>query len=208
MLTVTPEQLLLFSAAMLLLVASPGPFVAALAARSAALGARSGAAMALGASLSEGMWIGAALLGLGAIAATHAWVLQILKYVGAAWLIWIGLRLLFGRHSLVKPGSAPERREPAWRGFLTGTLLNLGNPKAALFYVAVFPGFFDMTALTFWDGLLIMAIAFPIGVGNDLAYVWAASRAGRFLSNRAAVKRVDQASGGVLAGAGVAIAAT
>lgn len=205
--TVGLDQLALFAAAMLVLVASPGPFVAALAARSAALGPRSGAAMAVGAALSENLWIVTALLGLGAIAATHGWLLVILKYVGAAWLIWIGVRLLTGRHSMIKPGAAP-RREPLWRAFTTGALLNLGNPKAALFYMTIFPGFFDMTVLTFWDGLVIAALALPIGLGNDLAYVWAASRAGRYLADRKAVKRVDQVSGGVLAGAGVAIAAT
>lgn len=205
--TVEIHQLALFAAAMFMLVASPGPFVAALAARSAALGPRSGAAMAVGAALSENLWIVTALLGLGAIAATHAWLLVILKYVGAAWLIWIGLRLLFGRHSMIRI-SGDVRQEPLWRAFVTGALLNLGNPKAALFYMTIFPGFFDMAALTFWDGAVIALLALPIGLGNDLGYVWAASRAGRYLADRQAVRRVDQISGGVLAGAGTAIAAS
>ena len=84
----------------------------------------------------------------------------------------------------------------------------MGNPKAALFYMTIFPGFFDMTVLTFWDGLVIAALALPIGLGNDLAYVWGAARAKRYLADRAAVRRVDQVSGGVLTGAGAAIAAT
>ena len=205
--TVSPMELVLFAAAMFVLVASPGPYVAALAARSAALGQRSGVAMALGGSLTESVWIAAALLGLGAIAAAHGWALEILKFVGAAWLIWIGITLLTARQSLIKPGQAPGR-EPLWRAFASGALLNLGNPKAALFYMAVFPGFFDMAALTWIDGLIILAVAFPIGLGNDLAYVWASARAGRFLANRTAARRVDQVSGGALAGAGIAIAAT
>ena len=205
--TVTLEQLALFSLAMFVLVASPGPFVAALAARSAALGPRSGVAMAVGAALSENLWIVTALLGLGAVAATHGWLLVILKYAGAAWLMWIGLNLLFGKHSMIAPGAAPKR-EPLSRALLSGALLNLGNPKAALFYMTIFPGFFDMTVLTFWDGLVIALLALPIGLGNDLAYVWAAARAGRYLADRKAVRRVDQVSGGVLAGAGATIAAT
>lgn len=206
--TVTLLELSLFALAMLVLVASPGPFVAALAARSAALGARSGAAMALGASLSEMVWIAAALLGLGAIAAAHGWALVVLKYVGAAWLVWIGLRLVFGRHSLVTPSGEPLRRESWGRAFASGALLNMGNPKAALFYMAIFPGFFDMAALTWVDGAVILAVAFPIGLCSDLTYVWAADKAGRFLAKGRAAKRVDQISGGVLTGAGAAIAAT
>lgn len=206
--TVTITELGMFAMAMVVLVASPGPFVAALAARSAALGPRSGAAMALGASLTEAIWIAAALLGLGAIAATHGWALVTLKYVGAAWLIWIGLRLLTARHSLTMPSHLPTTREPIWRAFTSGALLNLGNPKAALFYMAVFPGFFDMTALTTLDGLTILAVAIPIGLGSDLSYVWAAARARQLLANGRSARRIDQVSGGVLTGAGVAIAAT
>lgn len=205
--TVTLAELALFAIAMVILVASPGPFVAALAARSAVLGRRSGTAMAVGASLTEGIWIAAALFGLGAIAATHAWALVALKYVGAAWLIWIGVNLLVARHSLVTPDGAP-RAEPLWRAFLSGALLNLGNPKAALFYMTVFPGFFDMTALTRLDGLVILAVALPIGLGNDLCYVWAAARARRMLTDGRTARRVDQASGDVLTAAGAAIAAT
>lgn len=206
--TVTFTELGLFAVAMFLLVASPGPFVAALAARTAALGPRSGTFMALGASVTEGIWIAAALLGLGAIAAAHGWALVVLKYVGAAWLIWIGFRLLTDRQSLVKPDGGPMRPEPVWRAFSTGALLNLGNPKVALFYMAVFPGFFDMTILTTIDGLIILAVAVPIGLCSDLSYVWAAVRARRFLAGGRSARRLDQVSGGVLTGAGVAIAAT
>ncbi|MEO1460175.1 MAG: LysE family translocator [Pseudomonadota bacterium] len=206
--TVTLLELAGFALAFFLLVASPGPFVAALAARSAALGLRSGVAMALGASLAEVVWIASALLGLGAIAATHAWALVVLKYIGAAWLIWIGIGLLTSRQSLVKAEAYCGRGEPLWRAFAAGALIGIGNPKAALFYMAVFPGFFDMTALTLWDALAIAAVALPIGLGSDLTYAWAAARTGRFLSSRRAARRIDQVSGGALAGAGAAIAAS
>lgn len=208
MITITVTQLGLFAMAMFVLVASPGPFVAALSARTAALGPRSGVAMALGASLTEGIWIATALLGLGAIAAAHEWALSILKYVGAAWLIWIGINLLTARHSLVTSNAGMPKQEPLWRAFASGALLNLGNPKAALFYMAVFPGFFEMAGLTWADGLLILAVAMPIGLGSDLVYVFAASRARRLLRDERSVRRLDQISGGVLTGAGAAIAAT
>lgn len=203
--TVTPEQLALFAAAMFAMVASPGPFVAGVAARAAALGFRSGAAMAVGASIAETIWIGAAILGLGAIAAAHEGLLVMLKYVGAAWLLWIGLRLLTARHSLAAPEGV-VRHEPLWRGALTGMLLNIGNPKAALFYMALFPGFFDVVRITAADALAILAVALPIGLGSDLTYAWAAARARRFVAGSAAARRIDRVSGGVLCGAGAAIA--
>jgi threonine/homoserine/homoserine lactone efflux protein len=205
--TVTVEQLALFAAAMFVMVASPGPFVAAIAARSAALGLRSAAAMVLGGSLADGLWIGAAVLGLGVVAATHAGLLVVLKYIGAAWLVWIGVRLVTARHSLTVPEGA-VRREPLWRSGLSGLLLNLGNPKAALFYAAIFPGFFDVARLNVWDAIAILAVALPIGAGSDLTYAWMAARARRRLSQSRTARRVDRVSGGILCGAGVAIAAS
>ncbi|MEO1315946.1 MAG: LysE family translocator, partial [Pseudomonadota bacterium] len=145
-------------------------------------------------------------LGLGAIAAAHAWALDILRYVGAAWLIWIGLNLVFGRHGLIKAG--PVRREPPWRGFVTGALLNIGNPKAAIFYMTLFPGFFDVANLTVWDAVLIFAVATPIGLSGDLFYAWGADRLRARLSNPRTIATVDRATGGVLVGAGTAIAAS
>ncbi len=204
--TVTFDQLALFAAAIFVMVASPGPFVAGVAVRAAALGFRSGAAMAVGASVAEMIWIATAILGLGAIAAAHAELLVALKYVGAAWLLWIGIRLLTARHSLAAPEGA-VRREPVWRGVLTGLLLSLGNPKAALFYMALFPGFFDVARMTAADGLAILAVALPIGLATDLTYAWVAARARRFVADSAAARRIDRISGGVLCGAGVAIAA-
>ncbi len=204
--TVTPEQLALFAAAMVVLVASPGPFVAAVAARSAALGFRSGAAMALGASVAEMVWIAAAILGLGAVAAAHSGLLVVLKYAGAGWLLWIGFGLLAARRTLVAP-EGTVRRERFWRAVLSGVLLNLGNPKAALFYMALFPGFFDMARMTGADAAAILAVALPIGLGTDLSYAWAAARARRLVGGSRAAKRIDRISGGVLCGAGVAIAA-
>ena len=203
--TVTLAQLSLFAAAVLVMVASPGPFVAAVAARSAALGLHPAAAMILGGSAAEAVWIAAAVLGLGVIAATHAGALVVLKYLGAAWLMWIGYRLLTQRHSL----AAPEGRKPREglaRAALSGALLNLGNPKAALFYMALFPGFFDVAHLTAWDCLAILATALPIGAGSDMLYALAANRARRLFTDSRAARRIDKVSGGVLCGAGAAIA--
>lgn len=204
--TVTPDQLLLFSAAMFVMVVSPGPVVAAMAARSAAFGFRSGAAMAFGANIADIVWVAAAMLGLGAVAAAHAGLLVVLKYLGAAWITWIGLKLLFGRHSVAAPGELVTRERP-WRAVATGVALNLGNPKAALFYMALFPGFFDVARLTLADGVVIAALAASIGLASDLCYCAVAARLRQAVSG-ALARRIDRATGGVLCGGGAAIAAT
>ena len=207
MITVEAHQLGLFMLAFAVMVATPGPFVAAVAARSAAFVFRAGIAMALGAGVAEMVYVLLALLGLAALAATHGWALEALRYAGAAWLIWIGLGLLTGRAEAFRAG-APPQPGPAWRAFAGGLLINLGNPKTALFYMALFPGFFDVARLTGWDAALIVAVSFPIGMASDMAYAGAASKARRLLTSERSLRRMNRATGGVMVGAGAAIAAS
>jgi threonine/homoserine/homoserine lactone efflux protein len=94
------------------------------------------------------------------------------------------------------------------RGFLSGAALSLGNPKAALFYLAVFPGFFDIPRLAGSDIAAIYAIIAVILVGGHLLWAAAAARARHLLRTPRAVRTVNRLSGGLLAGAGVAIIAT
>lgn len=190
------------------MVVSPGPFVAAIAARSAAFGFRNGFAMALGACLAECVYVLLAVFGLAALAATHAWALEILRWIGAAWLIWLGFTLLTQRTSIVKAEGGPPVNPSSARAFWVGALINLGNPKAALFYMAIFPGFFDMTALGVWDAVAILCVTLPIGLAFDCAYAGAGAKARTLLKKEKTIQRVNRTTGGVLVGAGAAIAAS
>ena len=204
--TIEWYQLALYALAYAMMVAAPGPFAAAVAARSAAFGFRSGVALAVGTWFGEKVWMLAAMFGLAVVAATYSDALVVLRYIGAAWLIWLGLKLVFGTSGIIQ-AETETRREPFWRGVATGAMINLGNPKDALFFMVLFPGFFDIAALTWVDALIIIAVSTPIGFGFDLAYAWAGTRARALLGGTRLARRVDQATGGVLAGAGVAIAA-
>ena len=205
MVTVEWYQLLLYAGAYAVMVVSPGPFVAAIAARSAAFGFQAGVSMAIGGWIAEKIWILSAIFGLALIATHYEGILLVLKFVGAVWLIWLGVKLIRGRSGVITPG-VDIKREPFWKGLSTGLMINLGNPKAALFFMALFPGFFNMAALTWVDALLIIAVSAPIGLGSDLSFAWLADRARRMLSNARTARRIDQATGGVLCGAGAAIA--
>ena len=202
------HQLALFALAFAVMVVSPGPFVAAIAARSAAFGFRNGFAMALGACIAECVYVGLAVFGLAALAATHAWALEALRWIGAAWLIWIGWTLLSSRTSVVQTEDGVPLNPSSTRAFWTGALINLGNPKAALFYMAIFPGFFDMTKLGIWDAMAILAVTLPIGLLFDSSYAYAGAKARTLLKNEKSVQRLNRATGGVMIGAGAVIAAS
>ena len=206
--TIEWHQLALYAAAYWAMVVTPGPMVAAIAARSAAFGMKSAASLAVGAWVAEKVWVVAAIFGLALIADYYADVLVVLRYVGAAWLIYLGAKLIFGRSDMLQADGALVKREPFWHGVATGAMINLGNPKAALFFMALFPGFFDVSVMTWVDALVIITVSAPIGLGSDFMYAWLADRARRMLDQGRAAKRIDQATGGILAGAGVAIAAS
>ena len=201
------HQLFLFAIAFSVMVVSPGPFVAAIAARSAAFGFRNGFMMALGASLAECVYVLLAVFGLAALAATHEWALEILRYIGAGWLIWLGFTLLTSRASIVKAEGGPPLHDSSARAFWVGALINLGNPKAALFYMVLFPGFFDMAALGLADAIAILMVTLPLGLVFDCGYAFAGAKARLLFKNERAIQRANRATGGVMVGAGLAIAA-
>jgi threonine/homoserine/homoserine lactone efflux protein len=127
-----------FCAAILLFLALPGPGTFALLTSTGKGGFRAGAAATLGLIVGDQVLLWLAVAGVAALLAAHPLVFKAVQYGGAAYLAWIGLKLLFA-----KPGeAAPIRIEPhhyARQAFL----ITLLNPKAIVFYMAFFPLFID-----------------------------------------------------------------
>lgn len=171
---------------------------------------REGHAVGLGAAL--GINAGrvvhalAAVLGLSALLMTSVLAFAVLKYLGAAYLVWIGLRMLFGRRR--------ERRPTQTRGtgfaaaFRQGMLTNVLNPKVALFYLAFLPQFVSLHAAHPQLGLLAPGASF-IGSGLcwSLVLAMAGGRIHRLLQRKPQVGQwMDRACGTVLLGFGLKLA--
>jgi len=139
------HDLQLFIAAGLLLNITPGADLALIGARSAAQGFRSGAAVALGVGAGCFVHVAAAALGLSALIASSAAAFTVLRWVGAAYLVWLGIGLLRGSGpsaSTTAAGAAVTWRRSFAQGFLTNAM----NPKVALFFLAFLPQFIDAAA--------------------------------------------------------------
>lgn len=141
------ENLILFMPAMALLVMLPGPDFA-LVSRIALLdGARAGRAAACGVALGMTVHTGCAIAGISAVIAASAPLFQLLKYVGAAYLFWMGILALRQKAQPLKPegeDGAPGVATPALpsgRAFRQGFLTNALNPKAILFFLTLLPQF-------------------------------------------------------------------
>ncbi|RDD82415.1 LysE family translocator [Dyella tabacisoli] len=148
----------------------------------------------------------AAVLGISAILMTSVWAFSVLKYLGAAYLIWVGLRMLMTRQTARQPTETRGRGAAA--AFRQGMLTNVLNPKVALFYLAFLPQFVDRHATHPQLGLLVLGLSF-IGTGMTWSTVLAlaGSHIHSLLQRRPRVGLwMDRVCGGVLLGFGVKLA--
>lgn len=127
-----------FCAAILLFLALPGPGTFALLTSTGKGGFRGGAAATLGIIIGDQILLWLAVAGVAALLAAHPALFRAVQYLGAAYLAWIGLRLLFA-----KPGSASPVRIDAGHYLRQSLLITLLNPKAIVFYMAFFPLFIN-----------------------------------------------------------------
>jgi threonine/homoserine/homoserine lactone efflux protein len=201
-------DLWLFVAAGLLLNITPGPDMAYIMGRSAQGGTRAGAVAALGISAGCFVHIAAAALGLSAILATSAEAFFILKLVGAAYLVWVGISLL--RHAGASgPAVSDEEtmislRGIFWQGFLTNAL----NPKVALFFLAFLPQFIAAEAPSkAWAFIVLGLIFCATGTAVCLAIAWFTARASAAFSPGSVVRSwIERALGGLFVLLGVRLA--
>jgi threonine/homoserine/homoserine lactone efflux protein len=196
----------LFVVASLVLIATPGQDMMIVMSRSIAHGPLAGVATAAGVSVGLVGHTALATLGLGALLrASDAWFTA-LKLIGAAYLLYLGLTMIFARHDTLAPGAAPKRT--ALRLFVDGAVSNLSNPKIAIFYFAflpqfVAPGATHPTLTIFALGLAFAALTFvvkaPIGVSAGALSAWLRARPG-------VLRWLFGSSGAVLVGLSVRLA--
>ncbi|WP_144577371.1 LysE family translocator [Agrobacterium sp. DE0009] len=196
--------LLAFAVAFFVFAASPGPDNMTIVARTITHGAASGIAYGAGTVAGILIFLTLAVLGLSILAAEMGTVMAVLRYGGAAYLIWMGYKLWTAEP--VVPDLQPVRdRRGLLSIFATGTALNLGNPKMPLFYVALLPNVVG-TSLTVNHLLALASVIIVVETVVIGGHVLLAVRARQMLREPRIVRRVNRTAGGVMIGSGVAIA--
>lgn len=162
----------------------------AVSARAAAFGFTHGMFTALGIVVGDIIFILVAVYGLVFIAAAMGEQFTLIKYVGGAYLIWLGISLW---RADAKLRHSDEPRQSSWgSSFLSGLLITLGDQKAILFYLGFFPAFVDLERMTPIDTLLIILLAI-VGVGGaKLVYAWLADRASLVFRNTGAIQWLNR----------------
>ncbi len=202
----TLAGLLTFCAVYALAVATPGPGIAAVIARSLAHGFKGAPAFVAGFIVGDLTWFAIAATGLAAIAKTAETVFVGIKWAGVAYLLYLAWKLWTAPAEQVTV-AADDTRQHGWRAFVASLMLTLANPKAILFFLALLPTVIDlasMNSLRFIEISLAMAIVMPMVL---FSYVFLAARARQLFTTPRAVRRLNRSSGVAMAGAAVVIAA-
>ena len=199
------STLAVFVAAALALLLVPGPAVLYIVARSIDQGRTAGLVSVLGVHLGSLVHVAAAAIGLSSLIVSSAVAFSVVKYAGAAYLVYLGVRALLSRE---EPGEVEVRAAPNRSLLRQGAVVNILNPKTALFFLAFLPQFVDPAAgyvalqLTFF-GLVFVAL----GLVTDSLYALAAGTAGNLLrTNRVFTGARRWVSGTVFIGLGLATA--
>ena len=198
-----------FAAASLGLALVPGPAVMFIVARSLEKGRLAGVVSVLGIAAGSLVHVTAAVLGLSAILMTSSTVFSVVRYAGAAYLIFLGIRNLVGSDP-AEGVSAPDetRNASLLRIFRQGLVVNLLNPKTALFFFAFLPQFVEPHTGTANAQILVLGASFVlIALCTDSTYALLAGTVGRWLRGRPSVSdRLRYVSGAAYIALGVGAA--
>jgi threonine/homoserine/homoserine lactone efflux protein len=190
--------------ALVILAVIPGPGVFTVVARSMASGFFHGLVTVFGIVFGDYIFIILSVYGLSALASTMGGIFTFIKYAGAAYLVWLGIKLLLTKYSSVEV--KPIIELSFFSNFIAGLATTLSNPKAILFYVSFFPAFINVQSVTVIEiGQLLLVATMAVG-SVMAAYAYTASKASLLFKSSRAAKTLIVAAVSFWAGCGVLLA--
>jgi threonine/homoserine/homoserine lactone efflux protein len=188
------HRFLLFFAAALLLAITPGPGIFYVLARSLAGGRREGIQSSLGTFVGGLFHVFAAALGISAILAASAVAFHTVKYAGAAYLVWLGIRMIRTRNAEL----VVETAAPSQGAFRQGIFTEALNPKTALFFLSFIPQFITPErGHIFLQFVVLGALSVVLNTAADLVVVFLASPLERKLKSSAKFRRRQRVASGL-----------
>lgn len=203
-------NLLTFALASVALIALPGPTVLFVIGRSLALGRIGGFLSVLGNALGMVPVIAAVALGLGAIVTQSVVVFTVIKFVGAAYIVYLGVHAIRHRRAVARDIGVSVARKSNWRLLAEGSVVGVSNPKSMVFFVAVLPQFVDYRAGAVPLQLMTLGVLFVfLALLGDSAWALAAGSARDWFAKSPRRMENLSATGGVMMiGLGGVLAAT
>lgn len=199
--TLTLSNIAALSAIMFVGALIPGVSVLAVSSRSVAFGFSHGVLTTMGIVVGDIIFILIAILGLSMLAETMGNFFVLVKYLGGAYLIWLGITLWRSKSKSAETEKTLE--SSLLSSFLTGLFITLGDQKAIFFYLGFFPAFVDLSSLTFIDTGIIILIATFIIVSIKLGYALLAIKSSQLFNNTLINKRLNMIAGAIMTGVGL-----
>ena len=197
--------LFLYLIAVAAVMVTPGPTMLLALSNGATRPTRVAACGIAGAALADLILIGAVGCGLGALLQASEHLFSAIKWIGAAYLLYLAWKLWTAPASRVAVEDGDTKRH-GWQAFLGGLALTISNPKAILFFLALLPTVVDLASINAWSFLEISAaicVLMPIILGT---YAFLAARARELFTSAKSVRRLNRSSGVAMAGVAVVIA--
>ena len=195
----TLSRYLVFTLTYFIAVITPGPGLAAIIARALGRGLHAMPAFVAGFIFGDLTLFIIAAAGLAALAEAYAPILIIVRWGGAAYLIYLAYRLWTAPISTEFETTSTSQSESSWALFLSTYSLTISNPKAILFFAALLPALLDLSVLSFVD-YIILAITIAVLISTGLMiYASAASKARVLFTSEAARRRINRITGTMLA---------
>lgn len=209
MLAMTVTHLLAFAGIVLVAAMAPGPDFAIVVRQSVASGVRSGMAAAIGVGAGVFVWAVSAAIGVAALLSASALAFTIVKVVGAAYLLYLGVQALRSaarRVDSTGPTDDAGRPEAIWTSFRQGLVTNVLNPKAAAFFVALMPQFVGDDS-AYGATLLLAGVAGATAIGWFCVLANLVGALRRVLTRPRVRRAIDAVTGTALVALGIRLAA-
>jgi threonine/homoserine/homoserine lactone efflux protein len=197
----TATSLLAYALALALAVVTPGPAMLAVIGRGLSGGARPALLMAGGVAVADVLLGSLALLGLAALMAAFSWLFAVVKYAGAAYLVWLGIRMWRAPVQLDASSDTNGGRD-----FLAGMAIALSNPKAILFHASLMPLIIDLRLLDMESALAVLAIILTVNLTIMSAYALLSGRGSAWFRTSRRMQWLNRLGGGSMVGAGAIVA--
>ena len=200
--------LLVFAVTEFLLCLTPGPAVLLVVSQAVKNDFKSSLKGAAGILTANALYFALSALGLGALLMSSATLFQIIKWVGAAYLVFIGLKMLLIRKRIAGTDQDVVRPKRSVRLFSEGLATQLSNPKAIVFFSALLPQFVSKDGSVLAQFIVLGIVSLAIELVVLLSYGWAAERGSRMILKGKFSLLTDRIAGGFLVCAGLGLAAT
>lgn len=200
----TTTSLLIYAGALTLAAATPGPAIISIITTAITKGWKTVVALALGVAFGDLPLAIFVLLGLAFVAQSLGWLFVLIKFAGAAYLLWLGLKLWSSNdgareHSEIGGTNAP-------RSFLVGMAISLGNPKAIFFHAGMMPLLLDLRHVTMFEVFTVALIILCVDLSVCFGYAVAGVQARGFFRTPRRIRLMNRAAGSAMIGTSILVA--